>query len=857
MTADGSAVPMKERVPYMKGSLWAKKKLICRLLALTAVLAVLTGCSKSPSGNGGVQPVPGNATPYTPLGSEEFGDVVARNSRFTLLMAPDTCALRVRDNVTGVFWDSNPTEEELVAISSEEVQNTYRSQVILQYYNKRENLTTRESYRDAVVKEQTEKFSIENGVRVVYSMGQMNTFVYPEAISSSTMTQLEQKLDADAYARVLRFFDRIEIGELTESLREEYKKAYPLLASEPLYLARKVHANIQNELIGYFQEAGLDNEWVYTEYDKIGIAYEEVKDDVFRVTVDYRLTDSGLQAQLYTASIEYDTTQYKLTAAQLLPYFGSAAENDEGYMVIPDGSGALIDLSQHSDQTVTLPVYGEDFTSMEFQEDFYGRTVRMPVYGMQRNGSGFIAVIDSGAEAAQLNCQPGGTVYPQDTVYPSFTLCERSALKTVEAGAYSRVVYASQSYDRPLTVTYHLLADNTSGYVGMAKALREQIFAGKTTRTGEAASLFLETIGVVNRQERFLSYKVERDRALTTFPDATKLLKELYDRDVGSIQMIFENWQGDANELTLGSGNSPASVLGGRSALNTLRTTLKEGSSLYLGYDPVKRKKQTFGGRQSVLTINGKIWSYGGNLTSTNTILLNPVSIVKTMDGVLSSAKKQQVQGVYLANIGNILYSDGNESAFYNRTDMAEHLVEQVKRLPAETKRMMDVGAWYLFDQADCFIGVPTTNSGLYIECESVPLMQLVLHGYVRYTGGSLNMANDMQTDLLRAVEYGCDPQFTLTSASPQMLKNTEYSSLFSTHYANWLDTIGKTWSRLKPICEQWQGQRMSGHYSPEEGVYVTTYETGLRTIVNYTDAPVTYEGITVGAKDFGCLSVR
>ena len=89
------------------------------------------------------------------------------------------------------------------------------------------------------------------------------------------------------------------------------------------------------------------------------------------------------------------------------------------------------------------------------------------------------------------------------------------------------------------------------------------------------------------------------------------------------------------------------------------------------------------------------------------------------------------------------------------------------------------------------------------------------------------------------------------------MLKNTEYSSLFSTHYADWLDTIGQTWSRLKPICEQWQGQRMSGHYSPVEGVYVTAYENGLRTIVNYTDSPVTYEGTTVEARDFGCLSSR
>ena len=62
--------------------------------------------------------------------------------------------------------------------------------MILEYYDNREKSTLLESYKDAVQKEQMEVFSVDSGVRVVYTMGEIDKLVLPEVITSSTMAEL-------------------------------------------------------------------------------------------------------------------------------------------------------------------------------------------------------------------------------------------------------------------------------------------------------------------------------------------------------------------------------------------------------------------------------------------------------------------------------------------------------------------------------------------------------------------------------------------------------------------------------------------------------------------------------------------
>ena len=830
-----------------------KKRSGCCLLTGLLLCCVLAGCGQPSAGDAGDDAGAqlSAAGEYAPLAHEDGWDVVAQNSAYTLLFRPASCELRIRSNADGAVWDSNPDEEELAGAASQAVQTGYRSQVILEYYDSREKLTSLESYKDAVEKGQTAIFSVGNGVRVVYTMGQIDTLVFPDVLTVSTLADLETALSTEAYERVLRFYDRIEMSDLSEDLKQQYITTYPLLAEEPLYLARRVHENIQEELSGYFKEIGLDKEWVYAEYEKVGMTYTIEEDVLFEVTVDYTLTPQGLKAELPVSAIRYDSTKFKLTSAMVLPYFGSADEEDEGYILLPDGSGSLIDLATTSDKTIELEVYGEDYATYEYNQQVdYGRSVVLPVYGMEKNGDGFLAVIESGAEVATLNCQSGSTVYPRDAVYPVFTLRSRMELTNMTAGSASRVVYGEETYDRSLTVLFHPMAQKNSGYVGMASWLREMLFADRKPLAG-GAPFYLDTVGAVKREERFLSYRVERTRALTTFEQAQDLVELLYEKGISNIQLRYHNWQGDAYEQTVTCSNSPAGVLGGASGLEKLQGALQEGSQLYLTYDPLLRRQQSFHGLQSVLSVNGEILPLYGQLSSTQMIYLNQASILKVFDRLQTSLKQRDYAGVSLTTIGEVLYSDANDSRFCSRSDMVDFLTERLAALDVDTRLMVDTGNSYLFPYADSVLNLPMSSSNRYEERESVPFLQIVVHGYLSYAGEALNMSDNYETARLRSIEYGGEAFYTVNYASPSLLKNTEYSSMYSSYYSDWLDRMEQDWNTRKELRERLQGVGITDHFSPEDGVYVTAYENGVFTVVNYTDAPATYQGLTVPAMDF------
>ena len=59
----------------------------------------------------------------------------------------------------------------------------------------------------------------------------------------------------------------------------------------------------------------------------------------------------------------------------------------------------------------------------------------------------------------------------------------------------------------------------------------------------------------------------------------------------------------------------------------------------------------------------------------------------------------------------------------------------------------------YTFPYVDTIYEMPMANDGNLIFTESVPVLQMVLHGSVSYAAAS-------GTDLLSCIEYGADPAF-------------------------------------------------------------------------------------------------
>jgi len=94
-----------------------------------------------------------------------------------------------------------------------------------------------------------------------------------------------------------------------------------------------------------------------------------------------------------------------------LPYFGASDSNSDGYLFIPDGSGALI--YANNGKTTAQPynrrVYGTDYAmqpTAEFSTVELAQ-IHLPVFGIKDNDQAFLAVIENGDAIARIEA----TVY--------------------------------------------------------------------------------------------------------------------------------------------------------------------------------------------------------------------------------------------------------------------------------------------------------------------------------------------------------------------------------------------------------------------------------------------------------------
>ena len=68
----------------------------------------------------------------------------------------------------------------------------------------------------------------------------------------------------------------------------------------------------------------------------------------FLIPLEITLTDNGIRATVPLEDIRERSDRILLTSVTILPNFGAAGADSEGYMLLPDGSGMLADFSTRS-----------------------------------------------------------------------------------------------------------------------------------------------------------------------------------------------------------------------------------------------------------------------------------------------------------------------------------------------------------------------------------------------------------------------------------------------------------------------------------------------------------------------------
>jgi hypothetical protein len=795
--------------------------------------------------------------------------LVASNDLFNLYLDETTSYFKVEDKRSGEVWQSNPTEKDPWETDpSKPITNTaiekQKSTLELTYVNKNGSSATINNYTtsiahpgNAITKDGLRTYSInyiDGGFQVLYRIENLDIdyLFFPKYIDKDVFEGLEKR-------RILE--------SLAYTGFDEEKNAYEIKAYESMsgIVRDRLYQIFYNEL-GYTLEQTIEENKAYgytKEYEKI----------VFELAIQVLLTEKGINTSIIKDSIK-ETGDVKIANIALYPLFGTAISHiddkeTEGYIVLPDGSGAIIEFNngKYYQNPYRKRLYGQDLALLPYKMREQQQDITIPVYGMVKENGGFAAIITEGDTMAWINADVSGRIDSYNNAYVSFSLRESEAI-TLGSGfsSYGITLWTKSIVDTDFTVSYEFLTGSDNTYVGIANSyrnyLREEL-GMKVTDTTRNTVVSTEMLGAYDKKEFFLGVPYNTTRSLTTFKQAKKIIENLEDEGINDLNVLYAGLANGGLSNDIEASFDIEKVLGGKKGFDQLVKSLgQKDIDVFASVNLMIASKYNRFFDQYAYTasrLNGKQafafnYHYPSRLPytettyehSANDFVINPLYYQAIYNKLEKDFDYDQI---HMATIGSKLAGSYDKANVVYK-EQAIYLQEQLlKQIDKEVMLSNPLG--FAMPYASYITDLPTETTLYSIIDDQIPLLQLVLSGLVDYSSTSINLSSDRSIDynFLKVIETGSNLKYTLSYDDSKELINTEYNNYMSTHYVNWVEDIKEQTEELNRLGIH-KGYLIN-HERVMNNVYKVMYSSGLTIVLNYNLSPIVYQGKTISSMDY------
>ena len=636
-------------------------------------------------------------------------------------------------------------------------------------------------------------------------------------------------------------------------------KKHPQVESVLLLKYLNLETNTEETLNSYTDAVGMGRVSC-TEIDN-GLRVEFYFDEAeFMIPVEYRLREDSVNISVDTEKIQEGSNQ--LLQISLAPFFCSAENDTDGsYLFVPSGSGALVatDTVAGTNQIYSASVYGEDLSIEKEALISTTESVRLPVYGAYSNGKASFAVIEEGADSAEITVNAGSQALGYSAVYATFRM---RGFTDHTAELYSsikvqNVIYSKSMINTRLSVSFYPLSGEKAGYSGMAAAYRNYL----VEKCGMPASsdrerLNLTLIGGSMITKSFLGIPYQSIYASTTVSQAKDIISDLCEKiEYGDFSVKLKGFgQSGIDEGKVGGGFALNKDLGSKKELKQLMEVCNHHDiDLYMDFDVIRY--QSSGGGFSVSfdpAINAgeqKAAQYHYNiavkkpLKDTLYYLLSPSKITKAVDKLIEKNKKLNFPGVSLDTLSSVSYSDyadKNSSDFYAKSKMADTAMQAIEKVKSNGIRFSAGSAnMYAAVNADIITEAPTVSSKEYVFYADVPFYEMVFGGAVPMACESINLSSDPQKQILRAVESGTGLNYTVMNCWDNSLIDANFPLFYTGVYDYIQDDIVNAVNGLAEYYDKIGNAHIKTHSITESGLRETVFDNGTVVYVNYGNDPL------------------
>lgn len=805
-------------------------------------------------------------------GAKEY---VMENDDLVFELDPETTYFTLTQKSTGKVWRSNPENGKTDPNADAAGKKYLQSTLLIEYNTENGVNTLLNNYEFSISGGLYELETVEdaNGnieaVRVLYTIGKVSkTFIVPTALTETRMLELMANMENSDKKYVERNFRRYDINNLPATAdKGELLDTYPELANEKVYV---IYDTVQEYMMKRMQEIFTGAGYTEEEYKQDRERYGSADSDkaIVNLTVVYRLEDNQLIVELPHEEIEYKTA-YPLTKVSLLPYFGAGSMEEEGYLLVPEGSGAIINFNngKSKQSAYYADVYGRD--DGQKRTEFVDETrVAIPVFGIANGDSSFVAIMEEYSSVAAIQADVSGRRHSYNSAYATYELVHGDTMD-ISAKSDRTIMAFEKNVPEGSTVQSYTFIEGTD-YADMAKVYREYLqeqYPELTKVEETEMPVAVEFIGAIDRIKQILGMPVKKPEVLTSYADAKAILEEMIADGYENISVRYTGWMNGGLQHSIPKDIDLTKGMGGKKALQALMEYANNNNvDVYLsGYTQNEYDSDLFDGfirsRDAAKYISREVTElYGysnvtfGELSTARQEsyhLLRPSVCVELMNNLAEAAAEYNA-GVGFEDTGYLLSADYNPKRTVTREEVMKMQADTMASIKASgTPIMISAGNAYAVAYADIITNVELEGKDYQILDYKVPFYEIALHGLINYTGDAINLADNAQDMVLKSAESGAGLSFAFMSEEADILQNTEYMEFFGAAYGQWKETAKEYYLRYKKDMAGLNNQYITGHEVLTNGVTATTYENGTVVYVNYNTTDYVDGSMTVPARDY------
>lgn len=587
----------------------------------------------------------------------------------------------------------------------------------------------------------------------------------------------------------------------------------------------------------------------------------------FGLAVEVTLEDEELVVRIPEGSITEKGKDTYISTISVFPMLGySYLGEKDGYMLIPDGNGALIYLNDKEGRYssgFSRMIYGVDYGFEQTDNSSYlweryetvndPNAVIAPIFGMAHTTcqQAYLAIVESGDERCNIDVMPNGVMVDYNRCFARFLLRDVFVQPLNNSNSGTVKTVEADRIHTDLQVRYCLLSGEEANYSGMANVYRNYLLEnGLVTKADCSYNTRVDLMGTDREEFLFGTTAV----TMTTVDNAKQIYAQLREHGVSSVLSVYKGWQDGGVYSWPVSDYKADSAIGGTAALTELiREQAEQGYDVYLYDNATLVNDSTTAFTFDVMKMVNKRTFKIETRDQVYDLFyyLLPSRTGGNLSRLAEKLNGKDLDNLALTGVTNTLFSYSSKGSYYSRSDTLASYINAVEAVDGKLDLLMENPNAYMWKYTDAYLDMPLGSSDyLYVD-QDIPFLSMVLKGILPMYSRYVNFEANKTENFLQMVESGIYPSFYLTWNETSQLIYTNSSNLYSLEFETYRDTVAEYDAALRQLAQLTQDAHILCHETLAAGVVKVTYSNGLEVFVNYTEHDFTAGGITVAAQSY------